>query len=155
MPHAGRRKTPLPEQYYPVLLTLGVAIAIGVVILTLSYLMGPKTGGVVKRTAIESGVPQLDRSHKRLSIAFFLVAIDFIVFDLEAAFLYPWALVMREGGWPLFWAVMVFIFLILVGYVYIWKKGGLDLGPKSRAVGRSGEPRARIAGGSGSWAVEP
>ena len=122
----------MPEQYYPVLLTLGVAIAIGVIILTLSYLMGPKTGGVVKRTAIESGVPLLDRSHKRISIAFFLVAIDFIVFDVEAAFLYPWALVMREGGWPLFWAVMAFIFLILVGYAYIWKKGGLDLGPSRR-----------------------
>ena len=127
----------MPEQYYPVLLTLGVAIALGVVILTLSYLMGPKTGGLVKRSPIESGVPLLDRSHKRMSIAFFLVAIDFIVFDLEAAFLYPWALVMREGRWPLFWAVMAFIFLILVGYVYIWKKGGLDLGPRrSQGGGR-------------------
>ena len=120
----------MPEQYYPVLLTLGVAIALGVTILSLSYLMGRQTGGRIKRSPIESGLPLLDRSHKRISIAFFLVAIDFIVFDLEAAFLYPWALVMREAGWPLFWAVMVFIFLILVGYVYIWKKGGLDLGPR-------------------------
>jgi len=57
------------------------------------------------------------------------VAIDFIVFDLEAAFLYPWALVLKRGGWALFAAVMVFVFLILVGYAYIWLKGGLDLGP--------------------------
>jgi NADH-quinone oxidoreductase subunit A len=77
----------------------------------------------------------LDRSHKRISIAFFLIAIDFIVFDLEAAFLYPWALIMREGGWPMFWAVMVFFFLILVGYAYVWLKGGLDLGARRNVAG--------------------
>ena len=125
----------MPERYYPVLLALGVATAMGVVILILSWVLGKiggnQRGGLVKGTPIESGMPMLDRSHKRLSIAFFLIAIDFIVFDLEAAFLYPWALIVREGGWELFWAVMVFIFLILVGYVYVWLKGGLDnLGPQ-------------------------
>jgi NADH-quinone oxidoreductase subunit A len=131
----------LPEQYYPVLLMLGLAIVVGIAILAISQLLGKQVGGRVKGTPIESGMPLLDRSHKRISIAFFLVAIDFIVFDLEAAFLYPWALVLRQGGWPLFWAVMVFVFLILVGYAVLWKKGGLDLGPGSRAAGRSGEPR--------------
>jgi NADH-quinone oxidoreductase subunit A len=125
----------LPEQYYPVLLALGIAASLGAVILVLSYVLGKiggnQRGGVVKRTTVESGMPMLDRSHKRISIVFFLIAIDFIVFDLEAAFLYPWALIMREGGWPLFWAVMVFVFLILVGYAYVWLKGGLDnLGPQ-------------------------
>lgn len=125
----------MPEQYYPVLLALGIAASMGVVILVLSYFLGKiggnQSGGVVKRTTIESGMPMLDRSHKRISIAFFLIAIDFIVFDLEAAFLYPWALILREGGWELFWAVMVFVFLILVGYAYVWLKGGLDnLGPQ-------------------------
>lgn len=124
----------MPEQYYPVLLTMGVAILLGIIILGLSWglakIGGNQRGGRIKLTSIESGVPELDRSHKRISIAFFLVAIDFIVFDLEAAFLYPWALIMREGGWELFAAVMVFIFLILVGYAYVWLKGGLDLGPQ-------------------------
>jgi NADH-quinone oxidoreductase subunit A len=122
----------VPQQYYPVLLAMGVALAMGAVILVASHLIGllagHQRGGVIKRTTFESGVPPLDVSHKRLSIAFFLIAIDFIVFDLEAAFLYPWSLIMRSGGWQLFWAVMVFIFLILVGYAYIWLKGGLDLG---------------------------
>jgi NADH-quinone oxidoreductase subunit A len=126
----------LPEQYYPVLLAVGIAIAMGVVILIGSYLLGKfvgnQRGGLVKRTTFESGLPLLDVSHKRISIAFFLVAIDFIVFDLEAAFLYPWALIMREGGWELFGAVMVFIFLILVGYAYVWIKGGLDLSLPAR-----------------------
>ncbi len=120
---------------------LGLATVIGVTILLLSQLLGKQVGGRVKGTPVESGMPLLDRSHKRISIVFFLVAIDFIVFDLEAAFLYPWALVIRRFGWPLFWAVMVFVLLILVGYAVLWKKGGLDLGPASRAVGRSGEPR--------------
>jgi NADH-quinone oxidoreductase subunit A len=120
----------LPEQYYPVLLALGVAIVMGIAILSISWLVGDQRGGRVKLTTVASGMPMLDRSHKRISVAFFLVAIDFIVFDLEAAFLYPWALTLKSGGWALFAAVMVFVFLILVGYAYVWLKGGLDLGPR-------------------------
>lgn len=131
----------MPQQYYPVLLAMGVALAMGVVILVVSHLIGRlaghQKGGLVKGTPIESGVPMMDVSHKRLSIAFFLVAIDFIVFDLEAAFLYPWSLIMKSGGWPLFGAVMVFIFLILVGYTYVWLKGGLDLSPRRPGAGRA------------------
>ena len=130
----------MPEQYYPVLLMLGIAIVMAVAILGLSQLLGQQTGGRVKGTTVESGMPLLDRSHKRMSIAFFLIAIDFIVFDLEAAFLYPWALVMREGDWELFAAVMVFFFLILVGYAYIWLKGGLELGPRREKRGSSAKP---------------
>jgi NADH-quinone oxidoreductase subunit A len=126
----------LPEQYYPVLLALGVSIALGAIILIASHLLstfvGNQRGGLIKRTTVESGMPLLDQSHKRISIVFFLVAIDFIVFDLEAAFLYPWSLILRQGGWPLFGAVMVFIFLILVGYAYVWLKGGLDLAAPAR-----------------------
>jgi NADH-quinone oxidoreductase subunit A len=146
----------LPEQYYPVLLTLGVAIVLGTTILLLSQglgaLVGNQRGGRLKRTTYESGMPLLDRSHKRLSIAFFLIAIDFIVFDLEAAFLYPWALIVRQGGWALFAAVMVFVFLILVGYAYLWLKGGLDLGPlremrqRSRVHSLGVPPRAPLPG---------
>ena len=119
----------MPSQYYPVLLAMGIAIVVGVAILGLSYLLGRKQmkGGTVHLSTIESGLPLIDRSHKRLSIVFFLVAIDFILFDLEAAFLYPYALHLREGGWKVFGAVLVFIFLILVGYAYIWAKGGLDV----------------------------
>lgn len=126
----------MPAQYYPVLLMLGIAIVLAVAILGLSQLLGKQTGGRIKGTTVESGMPLLDRSHKRMSIAFFLIAIDFIVFDLEAAFLYPYALILREGGWELFAAVMVFFFLILVGYAYIWLKGGLDLGPRREMAAR-------------------
>ena len=122
----------MPADYYPVLLAFAVAIVIGVAILVVSQLAGRQTGGRIKTSTYESGMPLLDTSHKRISVAFFLIAIDFIVFDIEAAFLYPWALVLRDGGWGLFWAVMVFIGLILVGYAYIWRKGGLDVSPRRR-----------------------
>ena len=120
----------MPQTYVPVLISLGIALALGAILMFLSWIAGKKTGGRVKLSTYESGLPLLDRSRKRLSIAFFLIAIDFVVFDVEAAFLYPWALVVRDGGWPVFWAVMVFSLLIVVGYAYVWKKGGLDIATK-------------------------
>jgi NADH-quinone oxidoreductase subunit A len=124
----------VPQDFAPVLLAAGVALAIGVTFLAVSRLAGRQVGGRTKATTYESGMPLLDRSHKRLSIAFFLIAIDFIVFDVEAAFLYPWALVLREGGWPLFAAIGVFVGLILVGYAYVWRKHGLDVGVRGRTA---------------------
>ena len=126
----------MPEAHLSVLLALGIALLLGGVILAGSSLVGSRSGGKVKLSPYESGEPLLDRSRKRFSVLFFLIAIDFVVFDVEAAFLYPWVLVLREGGWPLFWAVMVFVFLIVVGFAYIWKKGGLDLG-RTIAAARS------------------
>ena len=120
----------MPEAHLPILLTLGFALGMAGVILLASSLIGSRSGGRIKLSPYESGEPLLDRSRKRISVVFFLIAIDFVIFDVEAAFLYPWVLVMREGSWPLFWAMMVFIFLLLVGFAYIWVKGGLDLGLK-------------------------
>lgn len=128
----------MPETYLPVLLALGVAAALGVTLMSVSWLAGRKRSGLSELSPYESGMPLLDQSRKRISIVFFLIAIDFIVFDLEAAFLYPWALVFRSGGWPLFAAVLVFVALILVGYAYVWKKGGLDLGARGRTAVRRG-----------------
>ncbi len=125
----------MPVDHLPVLLALGVALGLGGVILLMSSMIGSRSGGRIKLSPYESGEPLLDSSRKRISIIFFLIAIDFVIFDVEAAFLYPWVLVMREGGWPLFWAVQVFIFLILVGFLYIWRKGGLDLNVKRAAQG--------------------
>ncbi len=122
----------MPISYLPVLAALGVALALGVGIVGLSALVGSRSGGRVKLSTYESGEPLLDRSRKRISILFFLIAIDFVIFDVELAFLLPWILVLKEGGWPLFWAVMVFIFLIVVGFAYIWKKGGLDVSASTR-----------------------
>jgi NADH-quinone oxidoreductase subunit A len=115
---------------------LGFALTLGLVILAMSSLVGSKAGGRVKLSTYESGQPLLDSSRKRISILFFLIAIDFVIFDVEVAFLLPWILVLKEGGWPLFWAVQVFIFFVVAGLAYVWKKGGLDLRPQM-GVGRS------------------
>jgi NADH-quinone oxidoreductase subunit A len=128
----------VPQTFVPILVALAIAFALGGVMLGLSWIAGKRTGGRIKLSTYESGLPLLDRSRKRLSIAFFLIAIDFVVFDVEAAFLYPWVVVLREGGWPLFWAVMAFVGLILVGYAYVWRKGGLDLAT------RIARPPARV-----------
>ncbi|MFN7940661.1 MAG: NADH-quinone oxidoreductase subunit A [Thermoanaerobaculia bacterium] len=126
----------MPRAYAPVLLALAVALLLAAVLLVLSFVAGKRTGGRVKLSTYESGVPLMDRSRKRLSIAFFLIAIDFVVFDVEAAFLYPWVSVFRRGGWPTFWVVMVFLALILVGYAYVWKKGGLDIATRRSSAHR-------------------
>jgi len=125
----------MPISYLPLLVALGFALALGLVIMGLSALIGSRSGGRVKLSTYESGQPLLDHSRKRISILFFLIAIDFVIFDVELAFLLPWILVLKEGGWPLFWAVQVFIFLVVVGLAYVWKKGGLDLRPQI-GVGR-------------------
>jgi len=131
----------VPQSYAPVLFAILIAFALATVLLAISWFAGKRTPGRIKQSTYESGLPLLDRSRKRLSVAFFLIAIDFVVFDVEAAFLYPWVVVLREGGWPLFWAVMAFIGLILVGYAYVWKKGGLEIvtrpGRLAKEVGRS------------------
>ena len=122
----------MPTSYLPVLAALGFAFVLGIVMLSLSWIAGTQSGGRVKRSTYESGEPLLDRSRKRISILFFLIAIDFVIFDVEIAFLLPWILVLEEGGWELFAAVMVFVLLIVVGFVYIWKKGGLDVSVNRR-----------------------
>jgi NADH:ubiquinone oxidoreductase subunit 3 (subunit A) len=124
----------VPATYLPLLLALAIAFALGGVMMGLSFVAGKRTGGRIKLSTYESGLPLLDRSRKRISVAFFLIAIDFVVFDVEAAFLYPWVVVLRDGGWPLFWAVLAFLALIVVGYAYVWKKGGLDIATRGARV---------------------
>ena len=73
-----------------------------------------------------AGVPLLDASHKRMSIKFFVIAMIFIVFDVEIAFVFPWALIFRSAGWLPFVEMLVFLAVLAVGYAYIWKKGALE-----------------------------
>jgi NADH:ubiquinone oxidoreductase subunit 3 (subunit A) len=120
----------------PLFVAFVVALTIAGAVLGLAHVAGRSkaSGGRAKTSTYESGSPLLDESRKRMSVLFFLIAIDFVIFDVEAAFLYPWVLVLREGGWPLFAAVLVFIGLIVVGFLYVWKKGGLDWSPRRDLV---------------------
>lgn len=117
----------MARDYVPILLLMGVAAVIAAVIILLSTLLGPRLGTRRKLDTYESGVPLLDASHKRISIKFFVIAMVFILFDVEIAFLYPWALIYRTGGPGLFVEMLVFLAVLAVGYAYIWKKGAFDL----------------------------
>jgi NADH-quinone oxidoreductase subunit A len=116
----------MPSSFLPILILLGLAAGMGATILALNALLGPKLRTTRKLETYEIGVPILDSSHKRISIKFFVIAMIFILFDVEIAFVYPWALVFRSAGWPLFVEMIVFLAVLAVGYAYIWKKGAFD-----------------------------
>src|SRR5437588_12123321 len=118
--------TSYPELYFPVLLQVVIAMAVATLMLGLSYILGKRVRNRVKDMPYESGmVPTGDARH-RFSVKFYLVGMLFILFDIEAIFLYPWAVVYRELKMFGFFEMLVFVILILSGFFYIWKKGALD-----------------------------
>ena len=127
----------MPESFIPILVLLGLAAGMAATVLLLNALLAPRLRTSRKLEACEtvagailevyeSGVPMVDASHKRMSIKFFVIAMVFILFDVEIAFLYPWALIFRSVGWPLFVEMLSFLGILAVGYAYIWKKGAFD-----------------------------
>jgi NADH-quinone oxidoreductase subunit A len=116
----------MPESFIPILILLVVAAGMAAVVLLLNVLLAPRLRTRKKLEVYESGVPMVDASHKRISIKFFVIAMIFILFDVEIAFIYPWALVFRSSGWPLFLEMLSFLGVLAVGYAYIWKKGAFD-----------------------------
>ena len=115
----------MAESFLPILLLMIVAAGIAAVILLLAALPR-KYSTRSKLDTYESGVPLVDSSHKRISIKFFVVAMVFILFDVEIAFIYPWAVVFRSGGAALLVEMLVFLAVLAVGYAYLWKKGAFD-----------------------------
>ena len=114
------------ESYVPILILLAFALVVVVTIVGLSALLGPRLPTERKLGTYESGVPLIDTSHKRMSIQFFVIAMIFILFDVEIAFLYPWAVIFRSSPAALFIEMVVFLAVLAVGYAYIWKKGAFD-----------------------------
>ena len=115
-----------PELYFPVLVQGLLAMAVAAGLLTVSFVLGKRVRNRVKDTPYESGmVPTGDARH-RFSVKFYLVGMLFILFDIEAIFLYPWAVVFREFKMAAFVEMLIFVVLILSGFFYIWKKGALD-----------------------------
>ncbi len=115
-----------PQAFLPILLMLIVAVGLGAAMLLMNAMIGRKVRTKRKLAPYESGMPLLDENRKRISVKFFIVAMIFIVFDVEAAFLWPWAVVYRQGGWAVFWEMVLFLGVLLVGYVYLRKKGAFD-----------------------------
>jgi NADH-quinone oxidoreductase subunit A len=118
--------TSATEVYFPVLLQALVAMLLAAGLLTVSYLLGKRVRNRVKDMPYESGIVPTGDARQRFSVKFYLVAMLFILFDIEAIFLYPWAVVYRELGMPGFVEMLIFVVLILSGFFYIWKKGALD-----------------------------
>lgn len=124
----------MADQFMPVLFTLIVAVGFAVVLLGTAALLGQKTRHhtVAKKQSYESGVPLIDRAQKRISIKFYLVALVFVVLDIEIAFLYPWAInyrsMVKDGSLMPLWEIVAFLTLLFFAYLYLWKKGIFDWG---------------------------
>ena len=112
------------------LLALGVAFGAGSVVL--GRIIGPHRPTAEKLAPYESGMPPVGDARERHPVKFYLVAMIFLLFDIEVAFLYPWAMALRDLRWAGFIQVVVFFVLLLAGYVYVWRKGVLDWGPEPR-----------------------
>ena len=113
------------EQYVPIFLLLAVAIIFGVVSANLSWLLGPQRPNREKRTTYESGIEPFYSAHERFSVKYYMVAVLFILFDIEVVFMYPWAVQYRHLGLFGLAEMVIFIAILLVGYIYILKKGAL------------------------------
>ena len=116
----------MARAYFPVLILLGFVVMNALLIIGISALTIRSRPTPVKQQAYESGVPTLGDARERFSVRFYLVAILFIIFDLEVAFLFPWAIVFGEIGAYGFWSMMVFLAVLTIGFIYEWKKGALE-----------------------------
>src|SRR5678816_1527939 len=114
------------ELYFPVLLQAIIAMGLAAGLLSVSYLLGKKVRNRVKDMPYESGIVPTGDARHRFSVKFYLVAMLFILFDIEAIFLYPWAVVYRQLKMFAFVEMLIFVVLVLSGFFYIWKKGALD-----------------------------
>src|SRR5271157_5899526 len=116
------------DLYFPVLVQALVAMALAAGLLSASFVLGKRVRNKIKDTPYESGITPTGDARQRFSVKFYLVAMLFILFDIEAIFLYPWVVVYRELKMFAFIEMLVFVVLILSGFFYIWKKGALDWG---------------------------
>lgn len=119
----------LPEylqEYLPILIFLAVAVGMSVVMVLIPFIVALRRPDKEKLSQYECGFEAFSDSRGKFDVRFYLVAILFIIFDLEIAFLFPWAVSLGEIGVFGFWSMMVFLGLLTVGFIYEWKKGGLE-----------------------------
>jgi len=114
------------DPYFSVLMMLVIGVGMSVAFVFLSQALGPKRYDRVKYSVYECGVDPFTTASVRISVKFYLIAILFILFDLESAFIYPWAILFRQLGWFGFIEMGIFILILLAGLIYAWKKGALE-----------------------------
>ena len=116
----------LLAEYLPILIFLGIAVGLSVVIVAASYIIARQRPDSEKVSAYECGFEAFDDARSRFDVRFYLVAILFIIFDLEVAFLFPWAVALGDIGVFGFWSMIIFLGILTIGFVYEWKKGALE-----------------------------
>ncbi len=116
----------LAQQYIPILLLIAVSFSIATIFSAAGILLGPKLDSGDKLMPFESGMPSKGSEYRRYSMRFYMVALAFLIFDVEIVFFYPWAVRFRELGWPAFWAMSIFFSVLLLGLIYDWRKGALE-----------------------------
>ena len=114
------------QTYFPVLVQVIIAMALAAGLIGASALLGKRAKSPLKDTPYESGMAPVGSARERFSVKFYLVGMIFILFDIEAVFLYPWAVVYRELKMFAFFEMFIFVALVLIGFFYVWKKGALD-----------------------------
>ena len=113
-------------EYLPILLFLAVAAAVGVALMVLGGVLGPRRPTAEKLSPYECGFEAFEDAHMQFDVRYYLVAILFIVFDLEIAFVFPWAVIFRDLGMVGLIEMGIFLGLLVLGFVYVWKKGALE-----------------------------
>ena len=116
----------LISDYLPLVIFIGIATVIGLALLVAPFLLAYKSPDPEKLSAYECGFNALDDARMKFDVRFYLVSLLFIIFDLEVAFLFPWAVAFKEAGAFGFWAMMMFLGVLTIGFVYEWKKGALE-----------------------------
>lgn len=114
------------NDYLPVLILIALATTLGFLVLIIGALFGPRRPTPRKTAPYESGMIPYGPGTRRLSVRYYLVAVLFILFDIEIVFFLPWAVVFRQLGWFALFEMLVFIGILLIGFVYVWKKGALE-----------------------------
>ena len=133
------------QTWFPVLIQILIAIAVASAMIGLSALLGRRVRDSVKSTPYESGMAPVGNARGRFTVKFYLVAMIFILFDIEAIFLYPWAVIYRQLRLFAFFEMLLFIVLVLCGFFYIWKKGVLNWSADEQRLLPEGEGEGRRA----------
>ena len=128
-PRDSSRKTPMSQllsAYLPLAIFIGIALALALALMIAPFLVAVRNPDPEKVSAYECGFNAFDDARMKFDVRFYLVSILFIIFDLEVAFLFPWAVAFKEVGTIGFWAMMVFLGVLTIGFIYEWKKGALE-----------------------------
>jgi NADH-quinone oxidoreductase subunit A len=116
----------LLTSYLPVIIFMGVSLAIGLALMAAPFIVAVSNPDPEKLSAYECGFKAFDDARMKFDVRYYLVALLFIIFDLEVAFLFPWTVAFKEAGIFGFWSVMVFLAILTIGFIYEWRKGALE-----------------------------